>query len=300
MSARTPIVARVSDDLFVRGRDFVYREGRLLERRLFAALFEDGPASAVVDCLRGYQNADGGFGHALEPDKRAPSSQPLDVLIALEAVAAAGAIDEQMIRRGCDFLETVADDRGALPPVLPSIAGFPRADHWGDGEFPPGALPTVGIAALLDKLGVDHPWRRRVDTFCWHVVEVQPPDDAHALRECFAFLEHAPDRPRAKAAGVGLARALPQARWFLPDASFDEYGLTPLHFAPTPDSRWRALFSDEQIEAHLDRLATDQQGDGGWPLAWQPPSAASNLDWRGIETLRALRVLVAYGRTRRS
>jgi hypothetical protein len=102
--------------------------------------------------------------------------------------------------------------------------------------------------------------------------------------------------PRIPAAG--LARALPQARWFLPDADFDEYGLTPLDFAPTPDSRWRALFLDEQIEAHLDRLAGDQQDDGGWPLRWPPPSAASTLEWRGIVTLRALRVLVAYGRTR--
>ena len=294
----TFIVTDVNDAAFVRGRDFIYREGRLLERRLFAALFEDGPAGAVVDCLRGYQNADGGFGCALEPDKRAPASQPLDVLIALEAVDAAGVVDEELIRRGCDFLEKVADARGALPPVLPSIAGFPRADHWGDGEFTPGASPAVGIAALLDKLGIDHPWRTRVDAFCWRVVERQPPDDAHALRECFTFLNFAPDRPRAEAAAARLARMLPQARWFLPDANFDEYGLTPLHFAPGPDSRWRGLFSDEQIDAHLDRLAIDQQDDGGWPLAWQPPSAASKLDWRGIETLRAMRVLVAYGRTR--
>lgn len=288
----------MSDALFARGRDFVYREGRLLERRLLAALFEHGPTGAVVDCLRGYQNADGGFGHALEPDKRAPASQPLDVLIALEALDAAGATDEEMIRRGCDFLETVADARGALPPVLPSIAGFPRADHWGDGEFASGPSPAVAIAALLHRLGVDHPWRERVDAFCWSVVEGEPPDDAHVLRECFAFVESAPDGPRAEATAGCLAQALPQARWFLPDVGFDEYGLTPLHFAPAPDSRWRALFSDEQIEAHLDRLAKDQQDDGGWPLAWQPPSAASTLDWRGIETLRALRVLVAYGRTR--
>lgn len=288
----------MSDALFARGRDFVYREGRLLERRLLAALFEDGPAGAVVDCLRGYQNADGGFGHALEPDKRAPASQPLDVLIALEALAAASATDEEMIQRGCDFLDTVADARGALPPVLPSIAGFPRANHWGDGEFAPGPSPAVGIAALLYKLGIEHPWRDRVDAFCWGVVEGEPPDDAHALRECFDFVEQAHDKPRAEAASARLIQALPQARWFLPDADFDEYGLTPLHFAPDPGSPWRILFPDEQMVAHLDRLARDQQDDGGWPLAWQPPSAASTLEWRGIETVRALRMLVAYGRTR--
>jgi hypothetical protein len=288
----------VSDDPFARGRDFLYRDARLLERRLFEALFEGGAPRAVVDCLRGYRNADGGFGHALEPDKRAPASQPLDVEIAFEALDAVGAVDHELVQGACDYLAGLADERGAVPIVLPSIAGFPRANHWGDGQFAPEAAPAIGIAGLLYKWDVAHPWRERVSAFCWSVVEGEPSDDAHALRECFVFLEHAPDRTRADAAGGRLADALRRARYFLADASSDEYGLTPLHFAPTPDSRWRRLFEQEQIEAHLDRLASDQQEDGGWPLSWEPPSEASRLEWRGIETLRALRVLASHGRAR--
>ena len=280
---------------FSRGRDFIYRDGRLLERRLFACLFEGGPA-AVVDCLRGYRNADGGFGHALEPDKRAPESQPLDVHIALETLDAAGDVDAELASGACDFLDSVADERGAVPVVLPSIAGYPRADHWQDGRFPPGPSPAVGIVGLLYKHNIEHPWRERVNDYCWRVIEDDPPDDAHALRECFAFVEHAPDRARAEAAAKRLAEALRRARWFNADADFDGYGLTPLHFATTPDSRWRGLFSDEQIDAHLQRLANDQEDDGGWPLTWQPPSEAARLEWRAIETLRALGILTAYGR----
>jgi hypothetical protein len=288
----------VNADLFARGRDFLYRDGRLLEHRLFEALFEGGPPGAVVDCLRGYRNADGGFGHALEPDKRAPASQPLDVEIAFETLDAAGVVDHELVHGACDFLASLADARGAVPIVLPSIAGFPRANHWGDGQFAPEASPAIGIAALLYKWDVAHPWRERVIDFCWSVVEGEPSDDAHALRECFVFLDHAPERERADAAAARFAAALPRARWFLADASSDEYGLTPLHFAPTPESRWRPLFEHEQIDAHLDRLESDQQDDGGWPLAWEPPSEASRLEWRGIETMRALRALVAYGRAR--
>jgi hypothetical protein len=280
---------------FARGRDFIYRDGRLLERRLFARLFEDAPAGAVVDCVRGYRNPDGGFGHALEPDKRAPESQPLDVQIAFETLDAADAFDAELVGRACDFLETVADERGAVPVVLPSIARYPRADHWQDGDFPPAPSPAIGIAALLYKHDVAHSWRERVNAYCWSVIENDRPDDAHALRECFAFVEHAPDRDRAEAAANGLAEALTQARWFNADADYDGYGLTPLHFATTPYSRWRALFAAEQIDAHLKRLAADQEDDGGWPLSWQPPSEAARLEWRGIETLRALRILTAYG-----
>jgi hypothetical protein len=50
------------------------------------------------------------------------------------------------------------------------------------------------------------------------------------------------------------------------------------------------------IEGHLDRLVRDQQPDGGWAITWQPPGTASTLEWRGIETVRALRTLRAYGR----
>ncbi len=294
------MIARMSDEPFARGRDFVYREGRLLERRLLAALFEGGPREAVVDCVRAYRNPDGGFGHALEPDKRAPESQPLDVEIALEALDQAGAFDAELALGACEFLATVADERGAVPVVLPSVAGYPRANHWEAAEFPPGPVATLGIAALLYKNGVEHAWREHVASYCWSVVEEEPADDAHALRECFAFVEHAPDRRRAEAAAEKLAALLPRARWLNADPESEGYGLTPLHFAPSPDSPWRKLFGDEQIDGHLDRFAGEQEEDGGWPLAWEPPSMASRLEWRGIETLRALRLLVAYGRARPS
>ena len=79
-----------------------------------------------------------------------------------------------------------------------------------------------------------------------------------------------------------------------PDAS--GYGLSPLHLAPAAGSRWRGLFSDSQINGHLDRLEADQQGDGGWPITWEPPSEAAVCEWRGIVTLQALRTLTSYGR----
>jgi len=73
------------------------------------------------------------------------------------------------------------------------------------------------------------------------------------------------------------------------------YGLTPLHFAPTPDAPLRALFSDALIAAHLDDLAASQLADGGWPIFWTPPAGAAVAAWRARWTLDALLVLRAYG-----
>jgi hypothetical protein len=67
------------DDAFAAADRFLLDQARLLERRLFAACFLGQPAAGVVDALRGCQNYDGGFGHALEPDTRCPASLPVYV-----------------------------------------------------------------------------------------------------------------------------------------------------------------------------------------------------------------------------
>lgn len=282
--------------IYSNGRDFIYREARPLEQRLFEALFEGANRQGVFDALRAYRNEDGGFGHGLEPDKRCPASQPLDVQVALQTYDRAGGIDPEMAQRACDFLDTVGDERGAVAPVLPSIADYPRAAHWGDGNFPPGLNPTAGIAGLLHRFGVEHPWLERATAYCWEELEREIPPEAHTLIAVCDFLAHVPDRARARKLIAAVREQLPRSQFFLSDPDAQGYGLTPLQFAPTPQSPWRDLFSDRNIEGHLDRLQADQQEDGGWPVLWEPPSTASTLEWRGMLTLQALRTLTSYGR----
>ena len=50
---------------FEAAKSFIYAQARLLDRHLFAALFEYGGSAPVLAALRPYQNSDGGFGHAL-------------------------------------------------------------------------------------------------------------------------------------------------------------------------------------------------------------------------------------------
>ena len=286
----------MTDDKFRAARSFLLTEGRLLERRLFATLFEGAPASGVVDTLRGYQNPDGGFGHGLEPDKRCPASLPIDVEMALMALVAAETYDETMVLRACDWLAAVANDSGAVPLAFPVMEGYPRAEHWSDWTYAYGVHPTAGLAGLLHALQVDHPWVGRATQFSWSAIEDALPDDAHAVREVLLFLENAPDQERAEGMVPAVAERLPKANHYRGDPEDPNYGVSPLGYAPTPTSRWRALFSDDLIAGHLDRLERDQQPDGGWPITWEPPGQASVLEYRGIVTLDAMRTLVAYGR----
>jgi hypothetical protein len=287
----------MTDDVLAAGRAFLDREGRLIERRLAAVVFDAADARGVVDAVRAYRNGDGGFGHGLEPDKRCPASLPIDVETALDILwpAAAGGIDD-LVRGACDWLDSVAGPDGAVPLAFPIIEEYPRADHWSEWAYAPALNPTAGLAGRLHQMGVDHPWLTRATDWCWATLESGFDEDAHALGEVLRFLEHVPDRDRADAVGSHVGAWLATAKWYRADAADPSYGVTPLHLAATPDSPWTRLFDAAVVDAHLDRLTRDQQPDGGWPITWEPPGRASTLEWRGIETLRALRTLRAYGR----
>jgi hypothetical protein len=298
------------DDILTAARAFLDREGRLIERRLAAALFDGADTAGLVDAVRAYRNPDGGFGHGLEPDKRCPDSLPIDVERALGLLLAACGADARgpfaewsvdvgadgMVQQACDWLGSVAAPDGAVPLSFPVMEGYPRAEHWSDWTYTPALNPTAGLAGRLHGMEVRHPWLDRATDWCWARLEAGFDEDAHALGEVLTFLAHVPDQDRAHAVGAHVGSWLAEARWYRADPADPEYGVTPLHLASSPDSPWRRLFDGTLIEGHLDRLVRDQQPDGGWVITWEAPGVASTLEWRGIETLRALRILQAYGR----
>lgn len=286
----------------IAGRAFISAHGRVLDQRRAAAAFDGEPTEAVVYAVLAYRNADGGFGHGLEPDTRDPNSQPLYAEVALEAVHSVGArLPVDVAASLCDHLATVAAPSGtpALPIMLPSFADHPRASHWLDVTgFPPGLNPTASIVGHLHAAKTTHPWLDEATTWCLDQIDDGGLDgaDAHALRCVATLLAHIPDRAVADRLADDLFERLTTAAMFQALPTPDEYGLTPLHFAPTPGSPWRTRFDDHQIAAHLDVLAADQQADGGWPIRWEPPTEASVWEWRGMVTFEALATLAAYGR----
>jgi hypothetical protein len=275
-------------------RDFVLRDARLLDRLRFAYRFADGDADAVVRALLAYRNADGGFGNALEPDIRGAASQPVPLEHALEILDEVDRFDADIVARACDWLASVSV-RGGLPFVLATVEEGPHAPWW-TSEGEPSPNPTAGIAGLLHKRAFEHPWRDVATAYCWDALETEldslsPDDTISVLR----FLEHVPDRERAARVVDALGDRILRELVAL-DPSTPGYVKGPLDFAPRPRSPARRLFDDATVDAHLDALASRQQDDGGWPITWEPPSAAAVHEWRGFVTVRALDALDAYGR----
>lgn len=283
--------------------DFLWRNARLLDRHRFAYLTGAAAAAPVVATLRAYANADGGFGNGLEPDIRAPVSQPQPLELALRVLDEVEAFDDPLVTGACDWLATVTTAEGGVPFVLPSVREWPRAPWWQSDDAPPASVnPTAPIAGLLTRNGVAHPWLRGASAFVWRTLEGSRDSfgslggyEAIAL---FAFLDgvRGLDPARAEAAAERLGRVVAERGIVALDPRAEGHVFTPLALAPRPDSLARTQFADGVVDAHLDALAAGQQDDGGWPIGWEPPSVAAALEWRGWITVGALRTLRAYGR----
>lgn len=281
-------------ELFSRAEDFIWRNARTIERRLFAFHFKGGSGQAVLDALRAYQNADGGFGHALEPDIRSPDSQPVPTQHALEVADAVG-MAPVIAGEVCGFLQAITRPDGGVPFVLPSVRSYPRAPWWETADDPPGSLnPTAMLAGLLHKSGSRHAWLAVADAFCRPRIEAWVPDEPHALSCVLGYLEHAPDRTWADAQ-LGRIGAAMLESGLVAEPGAEGYVRDALDWAPTPQHPLRGLFPQPTIDACIQARVARQGDDGGWPIAWPPPSVAAEYEWRGWVTLSALVTLRANG-----
>ena len=71
-------------------RSFIYKNARPLDLARWKYLFEEGSKEDVLTALAAYQNEDGGFGHALEPDCWNPDSSPIQTWVATEIIKEVG------------------------------------------------------------------------------------------------------------------------------------------------------------------------------------------------------------------
>ena len=271
---------------------------RVLDRRVFERLFSGGQAEPVRDAVAAYRNADGGFGHALEPDLRTAASQPAAVEMALRMMDLADAWDERLVRDAIDWLATIAPAEGGTTFVLPTLSQGPHAPWWVAPEGNPASLIQTGqIAGLLYEHHFAHPWLDGATRFMWSAIDtLTEPENGYVMFGVLAFLEHVPDRARAEAAFDRVGPLLLSRGLVTLDPEAAGETQSPLDFAPLPDSIARRLFDQGTIEAHLDHLAAAQRDDGGWMFNWPAWSPAAEADWRGFLTVDALRVLRGNGR----
>ncbi|WP_144128131.1 hypothetical protein [Catellatospora sichuanensis] len=301
--------------VFTRAREFVFEQGRPLDRARLLFHFESGPARAVLDELAVYQNDDGGFGHALEPDLRTPVSSAVATWCACTVLHEIGAsADEPLVRRAVAYLLDTYDSAGRRWWIVPQESeDSPRAPWWTYADigrtFGDCVLnPTAGLAGAL-----------------WEYRELVPPallaeltetvlarleswaDGSGGLdrgdltaAELFAQARNLPEvaRLRAIAAMRSAAARLVENK---PEA-WTEYLLQPLDVARTPDSPLAPAVEQASIAANLDYVLGRQLPDGSWPLTWSWADVDAQAwllaerEAKGLVAVERLLTLRAYGR----
>jgi hypothetical protein len=284
-----------------RAKAFIYKNGRLLDRKRFEYYFEGGTKEAVLDVLRAYQNRDGGFGNALEPDIRDPHSQPVPTEMALELMAEMDAFDPQIVEGICRYLREITLDDGGIPFVLRSVNDYPHAPWWStDNDHKPSINPTGNLIGLLYKQNVrvecfQEDWFASNVEYIWRCFQQEKPSGFHDGIQWITFLEHTPDQVRASEVWSIVDEWLSSSKAIELDLQAEGYVHRVLDWAPEPNSYARKFVSDEDVQRHLKALAAGQQEDGGWPINWPAVSPAGEQEWRGFITIQRLKTLKSYG-----
>jgi hypothetical protein len=136
---------------------FIFQHGRLLERQLYAYLFQDGTKEACIKALLAYQNADGGFGNGIEPDLLCPDSTAIGAETAmgiLDLLDADGVgHDDEIVAPLVKWITANQDERGVIPHPPARLLDYPHQPWWENGDD----LRILTLAGLLRKWGVSAP-----------------------------------------------------------------------------------------------------------------------------------------------
>lgn len=114
------------------GLAYLRQHGRALEQALAGFYFGDGKLEAVIQALIAYQNEDGGFGKALEPDFRYPGSSILANSEALILIRSAGIpFSHPMAAKALQFLVNTYQPEAKSWHFTPLEGdAYPHAPWW--------------------------------------------------------------------------------------------------------------------------------------------------------------------------
>jgi hypothetical protein len=132
-------------------RLWIYRNARPLELSLWQYSFENGNKDAVLSNLSVYQNSDGGFGNALEPDNWNPNSVPYTTLNAINILKSIDFYDVQnpIIQGIFKYLESGAfcTENGWLFSI-PSNNDYAHAPWW-TYDHKANEIESLGVTTEL-------------------------------------------------------------------------------------------------------------------------------------------------------
>jgi hypothetical protein len=264
----------LTTEQLARAKEFVFRHGRLLDRKYFLFHFEGGLRKSVLDLLRCYQNDDGGFGHGLDPDVMCPASTAICTEIGMSYLDGLGVTEGSIVDDTENWITAAQQEDGSMLHPKPDVVAYPHGPWW---ENDSGS--GLALAGFLGRWGRGTPefFARAEKAFTAQGI---PEELGKYHYPLYMYLRHSPKAD-------GHSDALERMREMIP-AMLDEFA--PHHPLLVFPHRWHSEDLDRDFVRDKAKAAVaDLQEDGGLKIPYDLPW------WRPVWTLQVLVSLKSLG-----
>ena len=298
----------LSPESYSRAKEFLLQHARPLERALFRFHFANAAAAEVRQTLAVFQNKDGGFGQALEPDFRLPASSAMATSLAFRYLRQIGVSSrDPMVRAAVRWTQDSFDrELRRWPAVPPDVNNWPHAPWWiWSGPGQPGFTANPGIEFVAHlwcyREAVDPAFLSGITVAADELIARLPGQpEMHDLL-CVIRLAETPSVPaQLRNQAASYIRQAGPAIVARDQAAWTGYGVKPLLLAPEADSLLAPLLRDA-VNENLQFEILCQGTDGSWSPNWNWGGLSpqdwpkAELEWKGVLTLQALLTFRSYG-----
>jgi len=253
-------------------KDFIYKNGRLLERKLFSYFFEEGSERDVLKALIAYQNVDGGFGNGIEPDLLCPDSTAIGAETALYILDILEISNSDIVTNIAKWVVNSQNSEGYIDHPPENLEEYPYQPWWKN----PDNIRIFAVAAFLKKFGFeDKRFFSKVRTF---YVKTQIPEEIQIYDYPYSiYLKYLGENKEEKKMLQHIIDQLPS----IFEKNKEHYPLFGRHWYHALD-----IVDKKVIENEANNFFNGLKDDGGLKITYE------NLPWwRPIWTLDGLIIL---------
>ena len=253
---------------------WILRHARPLEAARYSILFGDGRQEDFLALLSRYQNSDGGFGHALEPDNWDPHSSPYTTLKAVLLMLEIGFADftHPLYQGAISYLRDYPGE--GWPFSTPTANDHPHAPWWTYSEETNG-VENLGLSAQIAAFALmachkDDPLYRRAQAAAQHTLDALMHDGAGGemgVGGCAMLMPYwmKAELPYAEIAAKMME--ISNAAIVRDPARWNTHVPRPSAAISSPESPMYAG-NEEAVHAELDWLVDTLPDDDLWPIDW--------------------------------
>ena len=299
----------ISKEKLISAVKYVRSYARRIDRLDLACYCGRGERSELIEALSAYQNDDGGFGQAIEPDFRVPDSSVTATTIAFNYLIEHNASSESgIVRKGIEYLiPTYHLETNSWPPVCKEITKYPRANWW---EYYPPIIyrpdepdwgnPNMQVVGIFNHYSdlVDSVFLSSLNEKAVAWLDSNETAEAFALLCALRYCESlaGDDREHGRKRLSDMVKEVVEKE----PAEWGKNKPQPVWYVRKPDALLANTFTEE-IQHNIDFLTSQQSHDGSWQPSWdwgryKGDWPQAKVEWAGHMTVANIKLLIDFRR----